>query len=155
MEAVLPVQLQSSAITKMSGFVISSPVDPRLRNILPPPFSRSSIISSSSSSSIAESSPASSSLSSYSTIDDEVDDERKFKASSSIPLLLNPIKEDSKPGRQYNCRFCSKKFMRPSSLRIHIYSHTGEKPFNCTYPGCRRRFSVQSNMRRHLRVHSI
>ncbi|OAD05621.1 C2H2-type zinc finger transcription factor [Mucor lusitanicus CBS 277.49] len=54
----------------------------------------------------------------------------------------------------YICNFCFKKFMRPSSLKIHVYSHTGEKPFKCTHPGCRRKFSVQSNMRRHLRVHS-
>ncbi|CAG8599102.1 6609_t:CDS:2 [Ambispora gerdemannii] len=46
-------------------------------------------------------------------------------------------------------------FSRPSSLRIHTYSHTGEKPFVCTEPGCGRKFSVQSNMRRHLRVHRL
>ncbi|CAG8492846.1 13656_t:CDS:2 [Acaulospora morrowiae] len=47
------------------------------------------------------------------------------------------------------------RFSRPSSLRIHTYSHTGEKPFVCTEPGCGRKFSVQSNMRRHLRVHRL
>ncbi|KAI8646092.1 hypothetical protein BD408DRAFT_360205 [Parasitella parasitica] len=56
------------------------------------------------------------------------------------------------PGR-YVCPYCHKKFSRPSSLRIHTYSHTGEKPFVCIEPGCGRHFSVQSNMRRHLRVH--
>ncbi|PKC08720.1 hypothetical protein RhiirA5_260680, partial [Rhizophagus irregularis] len=54
---------------------------------------------------------------------------------------------------RYQCPYCSKRFSRPSSLRIHTYSHTGEKPFVCTEPGCGRKFSVQSNMRRHLRVH--
>ncbi|OAD65149.1 C2H2-type zinc finger transcription factor, partial [Phycomyces blakesleeanus NRRL 1555(-)] len=53
----------------------------------------------------------------------------------------------------YVCMFCGKKFSRPSSLRIHTYSHTGEKPFVCTEENCGRRFSVQSNMRRHMRVH--
>ncbi|KAI8085431.1 hypothetical protein BDF21DRAFT_307881, partial [Thamnidium elegans] len=53
---------------------------------------------------------------------------------------------------RYVCPYCYKKFSRPSSLRIHTYSHTGEKPFVCTEPGCGRHFSVQSNMRRHLRV---
>ncbi|KAI8991700.1 hypothetical protein BDF20DRAFT_845902 [Mycotypha africana] len=56
---------------------------------------------------------------------------------------------------RYACPYCQKKFSRPSSLRIHTYSHTGEKPFVCTEPGCGRHFSVQSNMRRHLRVHRL
>lgn len=56
---------------------------------------------------------------------------------------------------RYVCPYCYKKFSRPSSLRIHTYSHTGEKPFVCTEPGCGRHFSVQSNMRRHLRVHRL
>ncbi|KAI8071144.1 uncharacterized protein B0P05DRAFT_443206, partial [Gilbertella persicaria] len=54
---------------------------------------------------------------------------------------------------RYHCHHCSKSFSRPSSLRIHIYSHTGEKPFKCHFQGCGRSFSVHSNMRRHLRVH--
>ncbi|POG80120.1 hypothetical protein GLOIN_2v1521698, partial [Rhizophagus irregularis DAOM 181602=DAOM 197198] len=45
---------------------------------------------------------------------------------------------------RYQCPYCSKRFSRPSSLRIHTYSHTGEKPFVCTEPGCGRKFSVQS-----------
>ncbi|CAG8520293.1 19405_t:CDS:2 [Cetraspora pellucida] len=62
---------------------------------------------------------------------------------------------DSSSGNRYQCPYCSKRFSRPSSLRIHTYSHTGEKPFVCTEPGCGRKFSVQSNMRRHLRVHRL
>lgn len=54
---------------------------------------------------------------------------------------------------RYRCATCNKTFSRPSSLRVHMYSHTGEKPHVCPHPGCGRRFSVQSNMRRHLRVH--
>ncbi|ORX44271.1 hypothetical protein DM01DRAFT_1258936, partial [Hesseltinella vesiculosa] len=56
--------------------------------------------------------------------------------------------------RKYPCPQCTKTFSRPSSLRTHIFSHTGEKPYGCPFEGCGRRFSVQSNMRRHLRVHT-
>lgn len=68
----------------------------------------------------------------------------------------------------------AKRFARPSSLRIHIHSHTGEKPFDCNL--CGRGFSVQvrflprfslgcvsrpgadsgllqSNLKRHLKIH--
>ncbi|RSH81548.1 hypothetical protein EHS25_006170 [Saitozyma podzolica] len=59
------------------------------------------------------------------------------------------------PGPKYTCAYCAKTFSRPSSLRIHTYSHTGERPFVCKEPSCRRRFSVQSNLKRHAKVHQL
>ncbi|KAF7361734.1 hypothetical protein MVEN_00517300 [Mycena venus] len=55
---------------------------------------------------------------------------------------------------KYECTYCGKGFSRPSSLKIHLNSHTGEKPFVCPVDGCGRSFSVLSNMRRHARVHT-
>ena len=52
---------------------------------------------------------------------------------------------------RYICQTCSKAFSRPSSLRIHSHSHTGEKPFKCPRAGCGKAFSVRSNMKRHER----
>ncbi|KAI4111854.1 MAG: hypothetical protein LQ339_000313 [Xanthoria mediterranea] len=55
------------------------------------------------------------------------------------------------PQDRYICQTCNKAFSRPSSLRIHSHSHTGEKPFKCPHPGCGKAFSVRSNMKRHER----
>jgi len=58
-------------------------------------------------------------------------------------------------GPRYICNFCGKTFTRPSSLRIHTYSHTGERPYVCNWPNCGRSFSVQSNLKRHAKTHTL
>ncbi|KAJ2809917.1 hypothetical protein H4S07_002980 [Coemansia furcata] len=71
---------------------------------------------------------------------------------------LDPISiqytEKEKRERKYECRYCQKRFSRPSSLTSHVYTHTGERPFACDFVGCTKRFSVLSNLRRHYKVHS-
>ncbi|CAO3589425.1 unnamed protein product [Absidia cylindrospora] len=73
---------------------------------------------------------------------------------SDSTVTTNP-NSNGKDNNKYQCTYCQKGFSRPSSLRIHVYSHTGEKPFTCPELNCGRSFSVQSNMRRHIRVHKL
>lgn len=54
---------------------------------------------------------------------------------------------------KHKCKICDKRFVRPTSLQTHMYSHTGEKPFACEVEGCGKHFSVVSNLRRHRKVH--
>jgi uncharacterized Zn-finger protein len=88
--------------------------------------------------------------------EEEADSERSGSASPPSQFFESPAGSGSSSGSgRFRCPYCQKSFSRPSSLRIHTYSHTGEKPFQCLHPGCDRKFSVQSNMRRHLRVHRL
>ncbi|KDR71146.1 hypothetical protein GALMADRAFT_127348 [Galerina marginata CBS 339.88] len=61
---------------------------------------------------------------------------------------------DTSNGKKHICPTCFKRFNRPSSLRIHVNTHTGATPFRCPWPNCGREFNVNSNMRRHYRNHT-
>ncbi|KAL1405392.1 hypothetical protein Q8F55_009023 [Vanrija albida] len=83
------------------------------------------------------------------------DAERKDSSEDRDASPSKPSSGGPSSGPKYACQYCAKTFSRPSSLRIHTYSHTGERPFVCKEPSCRRRFSVQSNLKRHAKVHQL
>ncbi|NXJ80074.1 ZBT38 protein, partial [Trogon melanurus] len=54
----------------------------------------------------------------------------------------------SKP---YICELCQKQFQSPSTLKMHMRCHTGEKPYTCKT--CGKCFSVPGNLQKHERIH--
>ncbi|XP_045105602.1 zinc finger protein 501-like [Portunus trituberculatus] len=57
----------------------------------------------------------------------------------------------SKVRAKVECEVCHKIFRKPSHLRHHQYTHTGERPYPC--PQCGRRFSEAGSLRRHMTSH--
>ncbi|CAK8691584.1 unnamed protein product [Clavelina lepadiformis] len=54
--------------------------------------------------------------------------------------------------RPHQCQVCQTSFIRNGSLQRHMRIHTGERPYQCDV--CHKSFSDSSNLKTHMRTHS-
>lgn len=67
------------------------------------------------------------------------------------PLDIEPDDSNSS-GKMNLCRICGKTYARPSTLKTHMRTHSGERPYRCAT--CHKSFSQAANLTAHIRTHS-
>uniref|UniRef100_A0AAQ4NPJ0 C2H2-type domain-containing protein n=1 Tax=Gasterosteus aculeatus aculeatus TaxID=481459 RepID=A0AAQ4NPJ0_GASAC len=61
---------------------------------------------------------------------------------------------EGKPKKNFPCLECQKAFNSLEKLKVHSYSHTGERPYGCSQPDCTKAFVSKYKLLRHMATHS-
>ncbi|XP_078543409.1 zinc finger protein PLAG1 [Lissotriton helveticus] len=61
---------------------------------------------------------------------------------------------ETKPRKNFTCQLCDKAFNSVEKLKVHSYSHTGERPYKCTQQDCTKAFVSKYKLLRHMATHS-
>lgn len=75
-------------------------------------------------------------------------DENRSESDAANPPPQKKKSAYSLAPNRVSCPYCHRKFPWSSSLRRHVLTHTGQKPFKC--PHCPLLFTTKSNCDRHL-----
>ncbi|CAL8293435.1 unnamed protein product [Lota lota] len=71
-----------------------------------------------------------------------------------MPATGRRRRAEGKPKKNFPCQVCQKAFNSVEKLKVHSYSHTGERPYRCSHPECTKAFVSKYKLLRHTATHS-
>ena len=76
---------------------------------------------------------------------------KKRRALARSFIKMSIVSEGTKDRPMHRCTICNRPFLNKSNIKVHLRTHTGEKPFKCET--CGKAFRQKAHLLKHYHIH--